>query len=304
MLKLTEKEKADYADLLRGSMETSPDITEDYFNILSEVQITEVYVEGRDGYQIPVWLMQPKDSATSGFLFINIHGGGFVRPHSRFDSAYCATLVKRLGCTLIDVDYRLAPEYPYPTGLNDAYDVYKWALSHAMELGVSENRIVVGGNSSGGQFSAAIPMIAQKQNDPMPAACVMLYPVCSINTIEDLTEEIDLSDVANRGRLYNLLYCTKDSDFDDSCVSLLKATPEELKQFPDLILATGGLDPLAADAETFARNVASASGSRVVMKRFLNSRHGFLNRCMGSEWKQGREYVFREIEYLMQQNGQ
>ena len=61
---------------------------------------------------------------------------------------------------------------------------------------------------------------------------------------------------------------------------------------------------MAADAETFARNVASASGSRVVMKRFLNSRHGFLNRCMGSEWKQGREYVFREIEYLMQQNGQ
>lgn len=299
MLKLTKQEKQHYADILRNGNELPSNAPENYFDIFKQVDQNEFAIKGRDGYEIPVWMIQPQEQQLSDMLFINIHGGGFVKLHSKFDSAYCATVAKRLNCRVLDVDYRLAPEYPYPTGLFDAYDVYKWAVEHAEELHVNLDKIIVGGNSSGGQFSAAIAMIAQKEGDPIPALCVMLYPVCSICSIEDLSGELDLDDVTNRGRLYNLLYCEKESDFEDSYVSLLKASQEELSKFPNLILATGGKDPLASDAETFARNVAAASGSRVVMKRFKNSRHGFLNRCLGDEWQQGREYVFREIEYLL-----
>ena len=239
------------------------------------------------------------DGEPEDYVFINIHGGGFVREHSKFDSAFCAYLVKRLGCTVVDVDYRLAPEYPYPTGLQDGYDVYKWVMAHARELGAGPDRIVIGGNSSGGQFSAAIPMMAAKAGDPIPALSVMMYPVCSINTVEAVSDDLDLSDVSNRGLLYNLLYCTRESDFDDPYVSLLKSTKEDLEKFPPLILATGGLDPLAPDSEEFAKQVAQASGSRVVVQRFKNSKHGFLNRCLGDEWAAGREFVFSEIEYMM-----
>lgn len=299
MLKLTEKEKAEYAKLLRGGLETSPVTEGEYFKIFDEVCTTEASVKARDGYDIPVWIVKPMDGEPEDYVFINIHGGGFVREHSKFDSAFCAYLVKRLRCTVVDVDYRLAPEYPYPTGLQDGYDVYKWVMAHARELGAGPDRIVIGGNSSGGQFSAAIPMMAAKAGDPIPALSVMMYPVCSINTVEAVSDDLDLSDVSNRGLLYNLLYCTRESDFDDPYVSLLKSNKEDLEKFPPLILATGGLDPLAPDSEEFAKQVAQASGSRVVVQRFKNSKHGFLNRCLGDEWAEGREFVFSEIEYMM-----
>lgn len=299
MLNLTEKEKAEYAKMLRGGLETSPVTDEEYFKVFDEVSSTEAKVRARDGYEIPVWIIKPLDGETKDYVFINIHGGGFVREHSKFDSAFCAYLVKRLHCTAVDVDYRLAPEYPYPTGLQDGYDVYKWVMDHAEELGARADRIVIGGNSSGGQFSAAIPMMAAKAGDPIPALSVMMYPVCSINTVESIRDDLDLSDVSNRGLLYNLLYCTKESDFDDPYVSLLKATEEDLEKFPPLILATGGLDPLAPDGEEFAKRAAQASGSRVAVQRFKNSRHGFLNRCLGDEWAAGREFIFSEIEYMM-----
>ncbi len=299
MLNLTEKEKARYAEMVRGGLETSPVTEGEYFKVFDEVRSTEAKVRARDGYEIPVWIIKPLDGEPADYVFMNIHGGGFVREHSKFDSAFCSYLVKRLRCTVVDVDYRLAPEYPYPTGLQDGYDVYKWVMDHAEELGARSDRIVIGGNSSGGQFSAAIPMMAAKAGDPIPALSVMMYPVCSMNTVESISDDLDLSDVSNRGLLYNLLYCTKESDFDDPYVSLLKATKEDLEKFPPLILATGGQDPLAPDSEEFAKQVAQASGSRVAVRRFKNSKHGFLNRCLGDEWAEGREFVFSEIEYMM-----
>lgn len=298
MLKLTDEEKQKYAKLLRNPNNLVSPVTDEYFDILNEIETEQFTVTGRDGFEIPVWMMKPKNEKND-MLYINVHGGGFVQTHSRFDSAFCAHTAKRLGCTVIDVDYRLAPEYPYPIGLQDTYDVYKWAIAHAEALKISPKKIVLGGNSSGAQFCAAISMIARKEQISIPAICVMLYPVCSICSIEDLSEEMDLTEVMNRGKLYNLLYCEKESDFNDSYVSLLNAAEEELKGFPPMILATGGKDPLAPDAEEFAKRVAAASGARVVMRRFPNSKHGFLNRCLGDEWQQGREFVFSEIEYLL-----
>ncbi len=295
MLKLTEETKRKYAEMLRNPKMLSSTLPEEYFHILDEMETKTFTILARDGYEIPVWLVRPKNSEPDDMVYMNVHGGGYVQRHSRYDSAFCATAAKRMNCWVLDVDYRLAPEYPFPYGFHDVYDTYKWLLNHLDELKVSPDKVVIGGNSAGGQFSAAVCMMAQEEHIPAPAVCAMLYPSCNVSSVENLSEDLDLSKVENRALFYYLLYCSKESDFESPYVNLMKAKPEMLTKFPDLVLATGGLDPLAPDAETFACRVAASSGSRVVMKRFLHSKHGFLNRCIGDEWEQGREYVFREI---------
>ncbi|SEA93950.1 Acetyl esterase/lipase [Oribacterium sp. KHPX15] len=299
MLQLSKEKKSEYAAMLRMPSNLPDEFPADYFDIIYDVNVSELYIESYDGFPVEVYRYDSKDREENCILYINIHGGGFVQPHTKNDSAFSAYLAKRLKCTVLDVDYRLAPEYPYPTGLNDAYAVYEWARIHAEELGCDPEKIVVGGNSSGGQFAAGVTMKAIEQGEIIPAACAMLYPVCSLEDVSDVDENADLEELGNRGKLYNLLYCTKDSDFDDPYVSLLKAGPDKLEKFPPLIMITGGKDILAPGGQEFAEHVNASSGSKVVSRCFQNSKHGFMVRCLGNEWKDAREMLYSELEKLL-----
>lgn len=300
MLKLTLDEKRKYLEMLHNPNTLPFTAPDGYLDCLDQVDTEEVKITGSENQEITVWIVRPKEKKAGTMAYMNIHGGGFVQPHHIWDSALCAVMALEFQCTVIDVDYRLAPDYPHPAAVIDCFDVYKWILDHREELGIDASRIVVGGNSAGGTLTAGVCMKAAEEGCQEPALAVMLYPECGLSTEiddPDFADHIDLSDVRSRGVLYTLMYIEDESQIEDPYASLLKADETLLSKFPDTILVTGGRDPLRFDAEEFAKHIV-VSGSTVVTKRFLNSKHGFYTR-LTDEWQEARKFVFCQIHSFM-----
>lgn len=222
-----------------------------------------------------VYYSQPVDAVDGEVLplVINMHGGGFIRERTASDDLYCRKLVHALRCRTLDIDYRVAPEFPFPTALNECYDVVRWAFEHGEELGTDVSRVALTGHSAGGNLVAGICMTAHETEDFAPALAVMDYPPMDLFTDPEDKEPRGGGIPAERARLYNLYYCEKE-DQRNYLASPVLAPEEKLKGFPKALVITAGEDSLCNEAEDFALKVARA-GNEVTCKRFSGAAHGF-----------------------------
>lgn len=141
-------------------------IATENFSIVSEV----------DGYKIPVRLY--KSSRTSDKLIIFIHGGGWMQGNLDTHDYLCRKIAKIFEYNVLAVDYRLAPEYKFPFGLNDAFSVYKWCVNASKLAGI--NKIYISGDSGGGNLSAALNLKVQKEYEGhKPDGLILFYPALS-----------------------------------------------------------------------------------------------------------------------------
>src|SRR4051794_26424752 len=126
-------------------------------------------------------LYVPAAAASPGPLLVYFHGGGWVQGSVETHDAACRLLAHLSGVRLLSVDYRLAPEHPYPAAVHDALAAYRWAAAHAAELGADPARLAVGGDSAGGTL-AAVVALAARDDDTMPGAVfqLLLYPVTDV----------------------------------------------------------------------------------------------------------------------------
>ncbi|QOW01838.1 alpha/beta hydrolase [Rhodococcus pyridinivorans] len=106
-----------------------------------------------------------------------IHGGGMIMGSPEQDDFLCQEYVGRAGCVVVSVDYRLAPTYPFPGGLNDCYTGLEWLSTHAAELGVDSRRIAVGGASAGGGLAAALTLYIRDHGGPSVVFQQLIYPM-------------------------------------------------------------------------------------------------------------------------------
>jgi acetyl esterase/lipase len=117
-----------------------------------------------DNCDVPVRIYTPLklDIPRPGIL--NIHGGGFIQGDLETDDLLCAQMSDTLGCVVLSIDYRLAPEFPYPAALNDCYSVLKWMSANAKDIGVDRNRIGIRGGSAGGGLAAGLTLMARDRH--------------------------------------------------------------------------------------------------------------------------------------------
>ena len=106
-----------------------------------------------------------------------IHGGGYVMGDIDMDDRLMKQMVKRIGCVAASVDYRLAPEHPFPTPVEDCYTGLKWLFAHAYELGVEPARIAIGGPSGGGGLTAGLGLLARDRKEMQVAYQLLIYPM-------------------------------------------------------------------------------------------------------------------------------
>jgi acetyl esterase/lipase len=106
-----------------------------------------------------------------------IHGGGYVMGDIEQDDRLMKQLVKRIGCVAVSVDYRLAPEYPFPAPVEDCYAGLKWLFAHTDELGVESSRIAIGGASGGGGLAAGLALLARDRGEVHAAFQLLIYPM-------------------------------------------------------------------------------------------------------------------------------
>ena len=106
-----------------------------------------------------------------------IHGGGYVMGDIEQDDRLMKQMVKRIGCVAVSVDYRLAPEHPFPAPVEDCYGGLKWLFRHADELGVEPSRIAIGGASGGGGLAAGLALLTRDRGEVSVAFQLLIYPM-------------------------------------------------------------------------------------------------------------------------------
>jgi len=144
-------------------------------NAPKDVDVRDFTIPGPHG-AIPVRLYEPHGLAGPSGLLVYYHGGGWVIGDLDTHDGHCRRMAAWGGCRVMAVDYRLAPEHPFPKGHDDALAAAKWAFDHAAETGVDPKRIAVGGDSAGGNLAATVAIDLRDDPVRQPAFQLLLYP--------------------------------------------------------------------------------------------------------------------------------
>jgi acetyl esterase len=147
-------------------------------NAPKDVDARDFTVPGPHG-AIPVRLYTPAGIATPSGLLVYFHGGGWVIGDLDTHDGHCRRLAAWGACRVMAVDYRLAPEHPFPEGHDDALAAVTWAFEHAGEIGVDRERIAVGGDSAGGNLAASVALDLKDDPGRRLAFQLLLYPATS-----------------------------------------------------------------------------------------------------------------------------
>ncbi|WP_244963022.1 alpha/beta hydrolase [Nocardioides dongkuii] len=219
-------------------------------------------------------LYVPTDAPESGPLLVFFHGGGFFVGDLESHDPACRFLAEQSGVRVLAVDYRLAPEHPFPAAYDDALAAYRWVVDHAVDLGADPARLAVGGDSAGGNLSAGVAIEAARTGLPL-AFQLLVYPATD-NVRDTRSAELFAKGFFLTDEFMAIATSSYLGDLDplDPRVSPLRADlPAGLA--PALVV-TAGFDPLRDEGEAYARALEEA-GVPVELRRFPDQIHSFFN---------------------------
>lgn len=209
-------------------------------------------------------------------VFINLHGGGFIKGHRDQDVVFCRNIVENSGYCVVDIDYHTAPEKMYPYALHESYDVVKYVIEHAEEFCADTSKLVLAGHSAGGNLATGITFLAQQEQSFQPSLLIVDYPPMdmSIDPEEQRYAYAPYMRISvERARKYNNWYVDK-KYVREITVSPVYALKEELENFPPVVMILADQDSLAEAAVQFAAKLIDA-GVTVYAKRVKGTSHGF-----------------------------
>jgi acetyl esterase len=225
-----------------------------------------------DAAGVPVRLYRPTADTNLGLL-VYFHGGGWVLGSVNSHDGTCRSIANQSGCAVLSVEYRLAPEDPFPAGLEDSLKATAWAATNAESLGIDATRIAVGGDSAGGNLAA---VVAQLQ--PVPIAFqVLIYPVTDCRMVSESYIEnaagpflraVDMDAFIN-------IYLDGKTSTNDPRVSPICADSAVLASCPPAIVITAEHDPLRDEGEEYGRALIAA-GVHTSIVRYFGMIHGFV----------------------------
>ncbi|MDE0135506.1 MAG: alpha/beta hydrolase [Acidimicrobiaceae bacterium] len=205
--------------------------------------------------------MQTPDGARSDAIALYMHGGGYVAGSISSHRNLTGHLAKRLGCPVLSIDYRLAPEHPHPAPVEDSVAVYRWLL----DRGSSADKIAIAGDSAGGGLAVSTLMKLRDLGLPLPAAAVSISPwVDMAGTGESMVTRADRDPMVTPDDLRRIagLFLGADGDPADPYASPLEG---DLSGLPPLLIHCGDDEVLLSDSERLAHK-ARASGVDVTLE--------------------------------------
>src|SRR5689334_19402586 len=219
------------------------------------LDVRDLRADGKGG-SIPLRVYRPAKGVLPAFVFF--HGGGWVVGDLETHDVVCRQIAIASGAIVIAVDYRLAPEHPFPAASDDAWSATTWIAAHAGELGIDAGRIAVGGDSAGGGLAAVVALMARDSGTLRLACQVLVYPVVDLRG-----ESVSYSRYAEGYLLtraamkwYIDQYAPTPQAINDWHASPLFA-PWVHGVAPALIIAAE-LDPLVDEGEAYARRLRGA----------------------------------------------
>jgi acetyl esterase len=209
-------------------------------------------------------------------LLVYYHGGGFVIGDLDTCDGVCRLLAEAAGVSVLSIDYRLAPEHPFPAAVEDSWAAFAWAAANAEELGADPARIAVGGDSAGGNLAAAVSLLAREGGGPRPALQLLIYPVT--DTEGTMPSRLTYAEgyILTKADMdaFEAAYLPDGAAREDARVSVLHAA--DLSSLPPAYVVTAGFDPLRDEGEAYAARMRAA-GTRVAQRRHPGLIHSFAN---------------------------
>lgn len=229
--------------------------------------------------EIPVRVFRPKEAAAPGVLLF-FHGGGWVVGNIDSYTNICANMARETRRMVISVDYRLAPEHPFPAGLEDCYYVAKNLFENTHLLNCPASEIVLIGDSAGGNLAAAVSLLARERGEFSPARQILLYPA----TWHDHSPDSIYPSVRTNGTDY-LLTSKRIQDYMDLYVPdpaqrrspyVAPLLAEDLARQPATLIVTAEFDPLRDEGEAYGERLRAA-GTPAFVHRIPDAIHGFMS---------------------------
>ena len=205
-------------------------------------------------------------------LVLFIHGGGFVTGGLDAMQFLCAQVASATPAVVVSVDYPLAPEHPYPAALNTSYAALCWVSEHANELGGDPTRLIVMGDSAGGNLAAALCLLARRKDGPSVAGQVLIYPALDATLSTAAMRTATAKRRAECETFYG--YYVGDARPADELISPLLA--DDLSELPGATIITADHDSLREDGLLYATRLSRA-GVDVRYTNYLGMPHGFLS---------------------------
>jgi len=225
--------------------------------------------------KIPVRIYTPEDGDKFPIIIYS-HGGSWISGNLDTHDNVCRKLSRNTKAIVISVDYHLAPENPFPAGLNDVYNILQWTYKNVESINGNEKQIAVAGDSAGGNLSAAVSLMSKDKSGPHITCQVLIYPstnIYELNTASwsDFSNDFNIS--KEEMEKYILLYVPQKEDRKNPYVSPLLA--KEFNQLPDTLVITAEIDPLRDEGEAYGNKLKEA-GIQSEVIRFNGVTHGFI----------------------------
>lgn len=226
-----------------------------------------------------------------------IHGGGLLFGDARQDEALCAETARDLGIAVVSVNYRFAPEHPFPAAHDDVRGAWRWAQDHADDLGVDPARYIIGGESAGGGLAAALVQRLHDEQGPQPIGQWLFAPMLDDRTAADTSlDGVDHWVWSNRANRVGWSgYLGSDFDSDGVPPYAVAARRDDLAGLPPSYLAVGDIELFFAENQDYARRLEQA-GVPVTLDVVPGAPHGFENWARNS--LPARRLLARSREWL------
>jgi acetyl esterase len=240
-------------------------------------QMAKIVERSIDGPEGAIRLRVYTPAGTGPFpLMMFFHGSGFVLCSLDTHDGMCRNLAAGIGCVVVSVDYRLAPEHKFPKGPNDCLAATRWAAANAVELGIDPARIMVAGDSAGGNMAAVTALRVRDERGPDLCGQMLLYPVTDYHTpgTPSYAENADGYGLTrDTMEWFWAHYLSSAVEAENPYASPLRA--RDLTGLPPAYVSSAEYDPLRDEAERYGMRLRAA-GVPTEITRFPGMNHGFL----------------------------
>lgn len=242
------------------------------------IYVTDHYASGPEG-PLPVRIYRRPGHVDAMPAIVYLHGGGWVTGDLDSHDATCRILADESDCVVVAVDYRLAPEHPFPAAVEDAAAAYRWVHDHSAELSIEAGRVGVMGDSAGGNLAAVVAQVQRDSDVPAPIAQILVYPSTDAHLRAPSHSLFAEGFMLGHDDIvwYREQYLPDPADWDSPLASPLLT--DDLTGVCPALIVTAGFDPLRDEARQYADRLADA-GVPVRYRCYDDMIHGFFGMGM------------------------
>lgn len=260
----------------------------------TNVIVSEYDIAGYEGEMINTLVIEPRNTESKLPCLVYFHGGGFMLKSTAINQQTVKEYVAKTPCKVVYVDYRLAPDNPFPIPVEDCFSTYKWVLDHTEMLQIDSDSIMVGGDSAGGNLAIGVILMARDRGLSLPSKVMLIYPATDRRMLTESMQKYTDTPVwdAKLSKMMWDAYLGGQQEEHIEYASPMEA--DSLIAFPKTYMEVAEFDCLHDEGITFYERLLEY-GTEVELHEVKGACHGFENVF---ESQIARQCMARRVEWL------